>query len=100
LNISFLRQGQSNKLVAFEELLQLASVDAGEVAFIGDDLNDIQLMQRSEFAVAVADAAEETRAVAHYITQARGGSGAVREVIEIILKAQGRWSGILKHFRQ
>ena len=55
-------------------------------------------MQRSEFAVAVADAAEETRSVAHYVTQARGGLGAVREVVEIILKAQGRWSNLVREY--
>ena len=68
------------------------------MAFVGDDLNDIPLMLRSEFAVAVADAAEETSAVAHLITQASGGSGAIREVIEIILKAQGRWAEVTEKY--
>jgi YrbI family 3-deoxy-D-manno-octulosonate 8-phosphate phosphatase len=62
-----------------------------EVAFIGDDLNDIPLMMRAGFAVAVADAAAEARERAHYVTQLNGGQGAVREVIEVILKAQSRW---------
>jgi 3-deoxy-D-manno-octulosonate 8-phosphate phosphatase (KDO 8-P phosphatase) len=91
LGISYLRQGSHDKLKDFAELLQLAEVSEQEVAYVGDDLNDIPLMLRSEFSVAVSDAAEETRGVSHFLTQAPGGLGAVREVIEFILKAQGRW---------
>ena|SRR6266487_88431 len=98
LQIDFLRQGEPNKISAFEEILGLAGVDENDVAFVGDDLTDIPPMQRSEFAVAVADAAEETQLVAHYLTQARGGFGAVREVVEIILKAQGRWSELTREY--
>jgi len=98
LGVEFIRQGELDKIKVFEELLAQASVAESEVAFVGDDLADIPIMQRSEFAVAVADAAEETRSVAHYVTQARGGLGAVREVVEIILKAQGRWSEITRRY--
>jgi 3-deoxy-D-manno-octulosonate 8-phosphate phosphatase (KDO 8-P phosphatase) len=98
LAIEFVRQGDPDKIAAFEEVLGLAGVDENEVAFVGDDLNDIPLMQRSELAVAVADAVEETRSVAHYVTQAAGGRGAVREVIELILKAQGRWSDLVEGY--
>jgi 3-deoxy-D-manno-octulosonate 8-phosphate phosphatase (KDO 8-P phosphatase) len=73
-------------------------VDENEVAFVGDDLNDIPLMRRSELAVAVADAVEETRSVAHYVTQAAGGRGAVREVVELILKAQGHWNDLVEGY--
>src|SRR6266550_9188779 len=92
LGIEFVTQGDPDKTGAFEDLLRLARVDETEVAFIGDDLTDIPLLQRSELAVAVADAVKEARSVAHYVTQAEGGRGAVREVVELILKAQGRWS--------
>jgi 3-deoxy-D-manno-octulosonate 8-phosphate phosphatase (KDO 8-P phosphatase) len=98
LKIEFIRQGAVDKVNAFEELLSLAGVDRGDVAFIGDDLNDIPLMKRAELGVAVADAAEETRSAAHYVTDARGGHGAVREVVEIILKAQGHWSDLVKRY--
>jgi 3-deoxy-D-manno-octulosonate 8-phosphate phosphatase (KDO 8-P phosphatase) len=98
LRVEFVRQGSENKVEAFQELLGLAEVDENEVAFIGDDLNDIPLMLRSELAVAVADAAEETRAVAHLVTRANGGSGAIREVVEIILKAQGRWEEVMEMY--
>ena len=98
LGIEYVRQGSENKTKDFEELLRLAEVDAKEVAFVGDDLNDIPLMLRAEFAAAVADAAEETRAVAHLVTKASGGSGAIREVIEFILKAQDRWSKVTEEY--
>lgn len=91
LGVEFVRQGDPNKVAAFEEVMRLAGVDENEVAFVGDDLTDIPIMRRAEFAVAVADAVEEARSVAHYVTRAKGGRGAVREVIEMILKSQGRW---------
>lgn len=98
LGIEFLRQGDEQKLAAFAEVLKAAGVDEDEVAFIGDDLSDIPLMRRAELAVAVADAVEEARAVAHYITKAKGGRGAVREVIELVLKSQGRWRDLLEPY--
>jgi 3-deoxy-D-manno-octulosonate 8-phosphate phosphatase (KDO 8-P phosphatase) len=98
LGIEYLRQGSQKKIKDFEALLGLAGVDENEVAFVGDDLNDVPLMLRSELAVAVADASEETRACAHYVTKAAGGFGAVREVIELILKAQGRWSEVTMRY--
>ncbi|MEJ7710619.1 MAG: HAD-IIIA family hydrolase [Pyrinomonadaceae bacterium] len=79
LGIAFVRQGTWNKMVDFEEVLAEAGVGPAETAFIGDDVTDIPLMQRVELAVAVADATEETRRSAHYITEIRGGQGAVRE---------------------
>ena len=98
LGIEFVRQGDPDKIAAFEQLLQQAGVDENEVAFVGDDLPDIPLMQRAELAVAVADAVEETRSVAHYVTRAKGGRGAIREVIEVILKSQGRWGDLLDEY--
>ena len=98
LGVEFLRQGHADKIEAFKEILKQAGVDESEVAFVGDDLPDIPLMKRSELAVAVADATEETRSAAHCITVARGGRGAVREVVELILKAQGRWNDLLEGY--
>jgi 3-deoxy-D-manno-octulosonate 8-phosphate phosphatase (KDO 8-P phosphatase) len=98
LKIEFVRQGVEDKITSFQELVSEAAVEEREVAFVGDDLNDIPLMLRSEFAIAVADAAEETRAVAHYVTRAPGGFGAIREVVEIILKVQGRWADIKQKY--
>lgn len=98
LGIAFVRQGTHNKIVEFEEVLSSAGVEESETAFIGDDVTDIPLMQRVELAVAVADAGEETRAAAHYVTQLPGGFGAVREVTELILKAQGRWAELMRRY--
>jgi len=98
LGMSFVIQGHENKVQAFADVLAQAGVDNAEVAYIGDDLNDIPLMLQSGIGVAVADAAEETREHARYVTKALGGFGAVREVIELILKSQGRWDDLIKRF--
>ncbi len=98
LKISFVRQGTHDKIVEFEEVLVAAEVEEAETAYIGDDVTDIPLMQRAGFSIAVADAAEEARAVAHYVTQLPGGFGAVREVTDLILKAQGRWAELMRRY--
>jgi 3-deoxy-D-manno-octulosonate 8-phosphate phosphatase (KDO 8-P phosphatase) len=98
LGIEYVRQGCDDKIKDFQELLTLAGVEEDEVAFIGDDLNDIPLMRRSELAIAVADASEDTVAAAHYVTHARGGFGAVREAVELILRAQGRWADVVERY--
>lgn len=98
LGMSFVRQGCEEKRKAFAETLREADVTNAEVAFIGDDLNDIPLMLKSGLGVAVADAALEAREHAHYVTNARGGRGAVREVVELILKSQGRWDDLVKSY--
>ena len=98
LGMSFVVQGHENKVQAFADVLAQAGVADTEVAYIGDDLNDIPLMVQSGLGVAVADAAVEARERAHYVTQALGGFGAVREVIELILKSQGRWDDLVKTY--
>ena len=96
LGMSFVIQGHENKVQAFADVLKQADVTSTDVAYIGDDLNDIPLMLQSGLGIAVADASRETRDHAHYVTTLAGGSGAVREVIELILKAQGRWSELIR----
>ena len=98
LGMAFVRQGCEDKQEAFAEMLAQAGVTNGEVAFIGDDLNDIPLMMESGLGIAVADAALETRERAQYVTKTAGGQGAVREVIELILKSQGRWDELVKRY--
>jgi 3-deoxy-D-manno-octulosonate 8-phosphate phosphatase (KDO 8-P phosphatase) len=98
LGMSFVKQGCEDKRQAFAETLAEAGVTSEAVAFIGDDLNDIPLMLQSGLAIAVADAAAETCQHADYVTKAAGGFGAVREVIELILKAQGRWNDLIKEY--
>jgi 3-deoxy-D-manno-octulosonate 8-phosphate phosphatase (KDO 8-P phosphatase) len=98
LGIDYLRQGSTDKIKDFTALLAEAEVKESEVAFVGDDLADVPLMHRAELAVAVADAVAETREAAHHVTQQPGGHGAVREVVELVLKAQGRWHELVDHF--
>lgn len=98
LGIAYVKQGTWDKIVEFEEVLAAAGVEEENAAFIGDDVTDIPLMQRVGLAVAVADATEETRAAAHYVTALPGGFGAVREVAELILKAQGRWAELMRKY--
>lgn len=91
LRVTFVYLGQAKKTQAFEECMQKAGVTAEEVAYLGDDLPDIPLAQRAGLGVCVADGAPELAAVCRYTTRRPGGRGAAREVIELILKAQGRW---------
>src|SRR5262245_55015364 len=98
LGMIFVWQGCEDKHKAFDVSLGEAGVAADEVAYIGDDLVDIPLMRRSGLSFAVADAALETREQANCVTQAKGGRGAVREVIEFILMAQGKWTEVVKEY--
>jgi len=98
LKMSYVRQYAKDKIKALEEILVEAGITAKECAYIGDDVGDIPVMQRVGFAVAVADAVEETKQAAHYITALKGGQGAVREVCDLILKAQGRWDEVMQRF--
>ncbi|SRR6266496_3052430 len=98
LQINYVRLGSDEKVKTFEEILLEAEVADDEVAFMGDDLVDIPLMRRCELAIAVGDATTETQQAAHYVTEAPGGYGAVREAIELILRAQGRWGDLLEKY--
>jgi 3-deoxy-D-manno-octulosonate 8-phosphate phosphatase (KDO 8-P phosphatase) len=94
------RQGTWDKIKDFVEVLAAAKVEEHETAYVGDDVTDIPLMHRCGFSVAVSDATAETRAAAHYTTSLPGGFGAVREVCELILKAQGRWPELMRRYTE
>jgi 3-deoxy-D-manno-octulosonate 8-phosphate phosphatase (KDO 8-P phosphatase) len=96
--MSYVYQGHIEKIPILEEILADAKVDSNEVAYIGDDFTDITIMHRVGLAIATANARAEVKCEAHYVTHAVGGEGAVREVIELLLKAQGHWPKILKHY--
>ena len=98
LRIDYLRQGSVDKVRDFQALQTLAGMDEKEVAFVGDDLNDIPLLRQAELGIAVADAVPELKQVAHFVTKAVGGNGAVREAIELILRAQGRWHEVIEKY--
>ncbi len=84
-----------DKLPAFEALLERRQLAPAEVACLGDDLLDLPLMRRAGLAITVPEAAAEVRAAAHHLTRSAGGRGAVREAIELVLKAQGHWLEVL-----
>jgi len=94
----YVYQGHTEKIPILEEILADAKLSPDEVAYIGDDFTDVVVMRRVGFGIATANARPEVKPIAHYVTQARGGDGAVREVVELLLKAQGKWDGILKHY--
>lgn len=98
LGISLVFQGNRDKLKAFNEILEKKSLKPHETAFIGDDLVDLPVMKRVGFSAATIDAAKEVRESVHYITRLPGGMGAAREVIELILKAQAKWDGIINSY--
>ena len=88
LGIRFVVTGSSNKVADLEHILSESGIPAEETAFIGDDLGDIGLMKLVGLPVAVADAVEDVKAAASYVTKAKGGGAAVREVIDLLLAAR------------
>jgi 3-deoxy-D-manno-octulosonate 8-phosphate phosphatase (KDO 8-P phosphatase) len=100
LKIAYVHQFAKDKIKALDEIIAEAGVSLEECAFVGDDLADIPVMHRIGLAVAVADAVDETKQAAQYVTELKGGRGAVREVCELILKSQGRWDGMIRIFNE
>ncbi len=96
LKIDFLEQGSEGKTAVVEKLLSRTGFTWEEVLFMGDDVVDLGVMNRVGVAASVADAVAEAKAAAHYVSAAQGGRGGVREVVELLLKAQHRWERILK----
>jgi len=95
LKIDFLVQRKGSKVAAVQQLLTKTGLSWNEVCFVGDDIVDIGPLRHAGVAVAVADAVTEAKAVADYVTRTRGGHGAVREVVELILKAQNKWPRVI-----
>ena len=96
--MAYVYQGHIEKIPILQEILADAKIDSSQVAYIGDDFTDIVIMRRVGLAIATANARAEVKRAAHHITQAPGGEGAVREVVELLLKAQGKWQEILEHY--
>lgn len=95
---AYIYQGHIEKLPILEEILAKSGLAAEQVCFIGDDLTDAILLRRVGLAVATANARQEVKACAHHVTLAEGGRGAVREVCELLLKAQGCWESVLRRY--
>jgi 3-deoxy-D-manno-octulosonate 8-phosphate phosphatase (KDO 8-P phosphatase) len=98
VKMKYIYQGHIEKVPIYEKILAEAGVTDEQVAYIGDDLTDAPLLARAGLAAAPANARPEVRGMVHLVTQAAGGHGAVREVIEVILQAQGKWEEILRKY--
>jgi YrbI family 3-deoxy-D-manno-octulosonate 8-phosphate phosphatase len=98
LGIETVRQTAEEKLPVAQELLASLRVEPRQTCYIGDDLPDLPVMRSVGLAVAVADACPEVRDAAHFVTTLVGGAGAVRETIEMILKAQRRWDDLIQKY--
>lgn len=98
LKMSHVVQGTLEKTAAWERILREEGATDAQAAFVGDDLPDLPLIKRAGFGVAVANARPEVKKAARYVTKARGGEGALREVAELILKARGSWTRLARGF--
>ena len=98
LEINHVYMGVFPKIDAYVKLLKELNVSDEEICFVGDDLADLGILKRVGFPVAVSNAVKEVKGVCDYVTEKHGGQGAVREVIELILKAQGQWAKVVEHF--
>jgi 3-deoxy-D-manno-octulosonate 8-phosphate phosphatase (KDO 8-P phosphatase) len=98
LNVGIVRQGAGDKLATAKEILQELRLTPQQACYMGDDLPDLPVVRAVGLGVAVADACEELRRAAAYVTRAPGGGGAVREIVELILKAQRRWDDVIQPY--
>lgn len=98
LGVTFLIQSKGSKVEAIESILAGENAAWDQVCFVGDDVVDLGALKRAGVAVAVANAIHEVKELADYVTQARGGEGAVRETVHLLLEAQGKWQDLIKHF--
>ena len=99
MRVQYLRQKALVKLPAYETMLKRWKLTDEQVCVVGDDLMELPLLRRAGLAVAVPNAVEDVKAIAHYVTQRPGGRGAVREVIDALLKAQGLWEQVTARYR-
>jgi 3-deoxy-D-manno-octulosonate 8-phosphate phosphatase (KDO 8-P phosphatase) len=98
LDIRHVIQGSRHKVEDLSRLLDGLGIQLSEVAMVGDDLPDLPVLKRCGFPIAAANAVDEVKAVARFVTASHGGQGAVREAIEHLMRASGRWSDVLRHY--
>jgi 3-deoxy-D-manno-octulosonate 8-phosphate phosphatase (KDO 8-P phosphatase) len=99
LHIDFLAQGHQLKLATYQHLLKHYRLNDPQVCVIGDDLMELPMLRRAGLAVAVANAVEDVKRASHYVTRRSGGRGAVREVIDLVLRAKGLWEQVLQPYQ-
>jgi 3-deoxy-D-manno-octulosonate 8-phosphate phosphatase (KDO 8-P phosphatase) len=95
---AFVYQGHTEKIPILEEVLEKAGLDAEQLGYVGDDFTDVVVMHRVGLAIATANARPEVKAEAHWVTPSPGGHGALRDTVELLLKAQARWEEIASHY--
>jgi 3-deoxy-D-manno-octulosonate 8-phosphate phosphatase (KDO 8-P phosphatase) len=98
LKIDIISQGEENKYKSYLQIKHELKLNDHEICYIGDDLQDLAILYKAGFSVSVANAREEVKAVSDYITTNRGGEGALREVIELVLKKQKKFDPIIESF--
>jgi 3-deoxy-D-manno-octulosonate 8-phosphate phosphatase (KDO 8-P phosphatase) len=98
VKMTYVYQGHIEKIPILLEIGQRSGIALADTAYVGDDLTDVVCMRRVGLGIATANAREEVKRAAHYVTAAPGGSGAVREVCELLLKSQNRWADILRKY--
>ncbi len=98
LKLDHIHQGIQDKLGTFREILEQAGITAAESCFVGDDVIDLPVMWNCGLAIAVANARDEVKRDAHYVTKHGGGDGALRDAIEFILKAQNKWKKVVTEY--
>jgi 3-deoxy-D-manno-octulosonate 8-phosphate phosphatase (KDO 8-P phosphatase) len=98
LKLEFVYQGIQDKLTVFEEIIKKTGIKPAEAAFVGDDVIDLPVMRNCGLAIAVANARDEVKEDAHYVTPHSGGDGALRDAVEYILKAQGKWKQVVEKY--
>jgi 3-deoxy-D-manno-octulosonate 8-phosphate phosphatase (KDO 8-P phosphatase) len=100
LGIAKVYQNIHNKIEAYEQILEGSGLEDHQIAYVGDDLVDLPLLKRVGFSAVVRDSVNEIKPFADYVTEQEGGKGAVREIIEFILKAQGKWERVTQRYYQ
>lgn len=98
LKLEHVHQGIQDKRTTFEQILRKEGLQAEEAAYVGDDVIDLPVMRHCGLAVAVSNAREEVKDEAHFITDHAGGDGALRDAVEYILKAQGKWERVVEEY--
>jgi len=98
VGMTYIYQGHIEKLPILEDIITRSGLTADAIAYMGDDLTDVPVMRSVGLALAPANARPEVKRASHYVTTASGGAGAVREIAELLLEAQGRWADILEKY--
>lgn len=97
LGITIVHQGVASKVRAYDVILRQHGLEDADVAYMGDDVLDLPVIARVGLSGAPADAVEEVRSRVDYVSRARGGAGAARDLVELVLKSQNRWNELLDH---